>query len=82
MGLEKEMRGRGFGKPGQSHRQWTELRPKKATTFSRKILASNQWRRSLRRLGRSRMLKKLKNAEKVKRGPTDRRTDIAGCRVA
>ena len=35
------------------------------------------------------MLKKLKNAEKVKRGPTnqptdqrtDQRTDIAGCRV-
>ena len=38
-------------------------------------------------MGRSCELKKLKNAEKVKRGqvkrgPTDRRTDIAGCRVA
>ena len=30
--------------------------------------------------GRSRRLKKLKNAEKVKRGPTDRPTDIAGYR--
>ena len=27
-------------------------------------------------------LKKLKNVEKVKRGPTDRPTNIAGCRVA
>ena len=33
------------------------------------------WRRSLGHLGRSCMLKKLKNAEKVKRGPTDRPTD-------
>ena len=56
------------------------------------------WRKSLGHPGRSRMLKKLKNAKKVKRGPTnwptdqltnqptdrptDRRTDIAGCRVA
>ena len=41
------------------------------------------WRRSLENLGRSNWLKKLKNTEKVKWGPpTDRRTDIAGCRVA
>ena len=33
-------------------------------------------------MARSSRLKKLKNAKKVKRGPTDRRTDIAGCRVA
>ena len=32
--------------------------------------------------GRGRMLKKLKNAKKVERGPIDQRTDIAGCRVA
>ena len=36
--------------------------------------------------GRSRVLKKLKNVKKVKRGPTNqptnRRTDIAGYRVA
>ena len=44
------------------------------------------WRKSLGHLGRSRMLKKVKNAKKVKRGPTDRptdrRIDIAECRVA
>ena len=40
------------------------------------------WRRSLGHLGRSCMRKKPKNAEKVKRGPTNRQTDIAGCRVA
>ena len=33
------------------------------------------WIRSLEHLGRSRMLKKLKNADKVKRGPTDRPTN-------
>ena len=33
--------------------------------------------------GGSSKLKKLKNAKKVKRGqPTDRPTDIAGCKVA
>ena len=52
------------------------------------------WKKSLGHLGRSHMLKKLKNAERVKIGPTDRptnrptngltdrETDIAGCRVA
>ena len=32
--------------------------------------------------GRSSKLKKIKNAEKVKRGQTDQPTVIAGCRVA
>ena len=44
------------------------------------------WRRSLKHLGRSSRLKKLKNAEKVKKGPTDQPTNrwtyIAECRVA
>ena len=33
------------------------------------------WRRSLEYLGRSGMLKKLKNAKKVKKGPTDQPID-------
>ena len=32
------------------------------------------WRRSLEHLGRSRTLKKLKNAKKVKKGPTNQPT--------
>ena len=43
--------------------------------------------RSVKRLGKSSKAKKFKNAGKVKcdgpiEGPTDRRTDKAGCRVA
>jgi len=33
-------------------------------------------------LGRSSELKKLKNSEKVEKGPTDRLTNKVGCRVA
>ena len=44
------------------------------------------WRKSLGHLGRSRMLKNVKNAKKVKRGPTNqptnRPTEKAGFRVA
>ena len=39
------------------------------------------WRKSLGHLGRSRKLRKLKNAKKVKRGPTDQPTNRRSTRL-